>query len=41
MTCLRKYEVNVERISICDVTEKLREHGIHCHAPILMTSWIL
>ena len=28
--CLRKYEVTVERISVCYVIEKLMEHGIHC-----------
>ena len=27
---LRKSEVTVERISVCDVTEKLKEHGINC-----------
>ena len=27
---LRKSEVTVERISMCDVIEKLMEHGIHC-----------
>ena len=27
--CLRKSEVTVERISVCNVTEKLLEHGIH------------
>ena len=27
---LRKPEVSVERISICDVTENLVEHGIYC-----------
>ena len=27
--CLRKSEVTVERISICNVNEKLMEHGIH------------
>ena len=28
--CLRKFEVSVERISVCNVIEKLMEHGIHC-----------
>ena len=28
--CLRKSEVTIERISVCNVIEKLREHGIHC-----------
>ena len=28
--CLRKFEVSGERISICNVIEKLAEHGIHC-----------
>ena len=28
--CLRKSEITVERISVCDVIEKLMEHGIHC-----------
>ena len=33
--CLKKTEVSVERISVCNVTEKLKEHGIPiCHAPI-------
>ena len=27
---LRKCEVSVERISVCNVTEKLEEHVIHC-----------
>ena len=27
--CLRKSEVSVERISVCNVTENLAEHGIH------------
>ena len=27
---LRKSELIVERISVCNVTEKLMEHGIHC-----------
>ena len=30
MVCLRKSEVTVERISVCNVPEKLMEHGIHC-----------
>ena len=29
ITCLRKYRVSVERISICNV-EKMAKHGIHC-----------
>ena len=28
--CLRKSEVFVERISVCDVMEDLAEHGIDC-----------
>ena len=28
--CLRTSEVTVERISVCNVIEKLIEHGIHC-----------
>ena len=28
--CLRKSEVSVERILVCNVIEKLVEHGIHC-----------
>ena len=28
--CLRKSEVTVEIISVCNVTGKLMEHGIHC-----------
>ena len=28
--CLRKSEVSVERISVCNVVEILEEHGIHC-----------
>ena len=28
--CLRKSEVSVERISVCNVTENLAEHGRHC-----------
>ena len=28
--CLRKSEVTVERISVCNAVEKLMEHGIHC-----------
>ena len=27
--CLRKPEVSVERISVCNITENLAEHGIH------------
>ena len=27
--CLRKSEVTAERISVCNVIEKLMEHGIH------------
>ena len=28
--CLRKSEVLVARISVCNVIENLAEHGIHC-----------
>ena len=28
--CLRKSEVTVEKISVCNDTEKVMEHGIHC-----------
>ena len=28
--CLRKSEVSVERISVCNVTENLLGHAIHC-----------
>ena len=28
--CLRKSEVSDERFSVCNVIEKLMEHGIHC-----------
>ena len=28
--CLRKSEITVERISVCNVIEKLMENGIHC-----------
>ena len=28
--CLRKSEATVERISVCNVIEKLMEHGMHC-----------
>ena len=28
--CLRKSGVSVERISVCNVTEKLVEHDTHC-----------
>ena len=28
--CLRKSEVSVERISVCNVDENLAKHGIHC-----------
>ena len=28
--CLRKPEVSVERISVCNVIENLAEHSIHC-----------
>ena len=28
--CLRKSEVSVERLSVCNVTENLVEHGIYC-----------
>ena len=28
--CLKKSDVTVERISVCNVTEKLMEHSIHC-----------
>ena len=27
---MRKSEVTVERVSVCDVVEKLMQHGIHC-----------
>ena len=27
--CLRKFEVSVERISICNVIEKLADRGMH------------
>ena len=27
---LRKSKVSVERLSVCNVIEKLMEHGIHC-----------
>ena len=37
--CLRKYQVSVERISVCNVTVKLMEHGIHC-LPCSDTSFI-
>ena len=30
MICLKKSEVSVERISVCNVTEILAEHGIQC-----------
>ena len=30
MICLRSSEVTVDRNSVCNVTEKLMEHGIHC-----------
>ena len=39
--CFRKSEVSVERILVCNVNEKLEEHGINClPSPILMTSVI-
>ena len=28
--CSRKAEATVERISVCNVIEKIMEHGIHC-----------
>ena len=28
--CLRKFEVSVKRISVCNIIEKLMEHTIHC-----------
>ena len=28
--CLRKSEVSIERISVCNIIENLAEHGIHC-----------
>ena len=28
--CLRKSEVSVERISVCNVIENLVEYGMHC-----------
>ena len=28
--CLRKSQVSVERISVCNVIENVMEHGIHC-----------
>ena len=28
--CLRKSKVPVDKIFVCNVTEKLMEHGIHC-----------
>ena len=28
--CLRKLEVSVERVSICNNIKKLAEHGLHC-----------
>ena len=30
MICLRKSDVTVQRISVCNVTEKIKVHGIHC-----------
>ena len=30
MICWRNFEDTVERISVCNVIEKLMEHGIHC-----------
>ena len=30
ISCLRKSEVSVQRISVCNVTENLAEHSIHC-----------
>ena len=33
--CLRKSEVSVERISVCNAIENLAEHGINC----LPCSW--
>ena len=38
--CLRKSEVIVEKISVCNVIEKLMEHGMFCHAPVPMMSYI-
>ena len=35
--CLRKSEVSVERILICNVIEKLAEHGIYHNAVIPIT----
>ena len=32
INCLRKSEVSVERISVCNVTENLAENSIHCPA---------
>ena len=28
--CLRKFDVSVERISVCNVGENFAKHGIHC-----------
>ena len=38
--CLRKSEDIVERISVCNVIEKLMEHGIHC-LPCSFTNGII
>ena len=32
LTCLRKSDVSVERILVCNVIENLAEHGILCRA---------
>ena len=38
--CLRKSEVSVEILSVCNVIEKLKEHGIHC-LPCFYTNDVL
>ena len=38
--CLRKSEVTIERISVCNVIENLMEHGINC-LPCSYTSGII
>ena len=38
--CLRKSEVAVERISVCNVIDKLMELGIHCYCSIPIASLI-
>ena len=34
--CLKKSEISIERITVCNVTENMAEHGIHS---MLLSQW--